>query len=193
MSGSFIFIAEKRMQKMTEEDIHNMIQSWENISLLTQYIADNPQHIGSILKKAMDDSNAENWRAAWMIDKIHEKYPEQIKPYLPAITQFVLATQNHSKKRHFLKLVSLHPIPEKDEALLLNYCIDIFTNSAETIAVRVHAMQVLYGIALQEPDFAGELIELIEHELEYHNSAGLTSRARKLLPKLYKIKRQDNY
>ena len=176
---------------MTEDDIHSMIQSWENIPLLIQYITANPQYTDSILKKSMDDSMPENWRAAWMIDKIHEKSPELITPHLQAITQFVLNTKNHGKKRHFLKLVSLHPIPEENEALLLNYCLDVFTNSTETIAVRVHAMQVLYNIAFQEPDFASELIELIKHELEHHNSAGLASRARKLLPKLYKIKKQD--
>ena len=79
----------------------------------------------------------------------------------------------------------------RSEVLLLNYCLDVFINSSETIAVKVHAMQVLFEIALQEPGFASELTELIENELEYHYSAGLASRARKLLPKLYKIKKQD--
>ncbi len=176
---------------MTEDDIYSMIQSWENISLLVQFISDHPEHFKSILKKAMDDSLAENWRAAWITDKIHEKKPEIVIPYLHEITQFVLTTNNHGKKRHFLKLISLHPIAEENEALLLNYCLDVFISSSETIAVRVHAMQVLFEIALQEPGFAGELIELIENELEYHYSAGLTSRARKLLPKLYEIKKQD--
>jgi hypothetical protein len=142
-----------------------------------------------ILRKAMDDSNEDNWRAAWMIDKIHEQHPALITPFLPTITQFVIKTTKHGKKRHFLKLISLYPIAPENEALLLNFCFDVFTSSSETIAVKVHAMQILYTIALQEPEFAGELIEQIEHELEFHNSAGLSSRARKLLPHLYKIKK----
>jgi hypothetical protein len=68
--------------------------------------------------------------------------------------------------------------------LLLIFCIAVFTNSAEPIAIRVHAMQTLFNIAGKEPDFAGELTELIEHELEFHGSAGLVSRGRKLLKKL---------
>ena len=177
---------------MTGDDIHSMIQSWENIPLLIQYIFENPNDFGFILSKALDDSSPENWRAAWMIDKIHEQHPLIVMPYLPLITQFLYETKNHAKKRHFLKLVSFYPIPEENEAFLLNYCLDVFTNSAETIAVRVHAMQVLYTIAVQEPGFAGELTELIEHELEFHPSPGLVARARKILPKLYQIKKQDN-
>jgi len=122
-----------------------------------------------------------------MVDKIHEKHPELVVAYLPEMTAFLLKTQNSSKKRHLLKLISLHDIPEEKMALMLNYCIDAFTNAAEPIAVRVHAMQILFNIAQKEPDFAGELIELIEHEIEYHFSAGLESRGWKLLVKLHQM------
>ena len=73
-------------------------------------------------------------------------------------------------------------------AVLLNFCLEVFTNAAEPVAVRVHAMQILYNIAQKEPDFSGELIELIENEMEYHGSAGLASRGKKLLKKLIKNK-----
>jgi hypothetical protein len=49
-------------------------------------------------------------------------------------------------------------------------------------------MQILFNIAQKEPDFSGELIELIEHEMEYHGSAGIASRGGKLLKKLYAVK-----
>jgi len=55
-----------------------MIQSWENIALLVRYIADYPEYIGFIMTKALDDSQPENWRAMWMIDKINEKNPLKI-------------------------------------------------------------------------------------------------------------------
>lgn len=169
---------------MTENDVQTLIQSWENLAILVRYIADYPQHLEIIMSKALDDSRPENWRAAWMVDKIHDRYPELVLPYFPAITQFLLTTQNSGKKRHFLKLLSLHPVSEENMALLLNYCINVFSNAGEPIAVRVHAMQTLFNIAQQEPDFSGELIELIEHEMEYHASAGLASRGKKLLKKL---------
>ena len=173
---------------MTENEVQTLIQSWENLAILVRYIADYPDYLDIIVTKALDDSRPENWRAAWMVDKIHEKHPEMVLPYFPALTDFLLTTKNAGKKRHLLKLISLHEIPDEKMAVLLNYCIDVFSNAAEPVAVRVHAMQILYNIAQKEPDFSGELIELIENEIEFHGSAGILSRGRKLLKKLYKLK-----
>lgn len=172
---------------MTENDVQTLIQSWENLALMVRYIADYPEYLDVIINKALDDSQPENWRPMWMIDKIHEKHPEQVLPYLPVLTEFLPKTTNSGKKRHLLKLISLHDIPEEKIAFLLNYCIEVFTDAKEPVAVRVHAMQVLFNIAQKEADFAGELILLIEHEIEYHGSAGITARGRKLLRKLAEI------
>jgi len=173
---------------MNENEVRALILSWENLAILVRYIADYPEHLDIIMNKALDDSQPENWRAVWMVDKIHERYPELVIPYLPAMTSFLMTTQNASKKRHLLKLISLNEIQEEDIAALLNFCIDEFTNAAEPVAVRVHAMQILFNIAQKEPDFSGELIELIEHEMDYHGSAGIASRGGKLLKKLYAAK-----
>jgi hypothetical protein len=173
---------------MNENEVQALILSWENLAILVRYIADYPEHLDIIMNKALDDSQPENWRAVWMVDKIHERHPELVIPYLPAMTSFLMTTQNASKKRHLLKLISLNEIQEEDIAALLNFCIDEFTNAAEPVAVRVHAMQILFNIAQKEPDFSGELIELIEHEMDYHGSAGIASRGGKLLKKLYAAK-----
>ncbi len=170
---------------MTEDDVRILIQSWENLALLVRYIADYPEHLDVIVSKAMDDSRPENWRAMWMVDKIHERHPKLVFPYLQALTGFLFTTQNPGKKRHLLKLISLNDVQEENMALLLNFCAKVFMNAAEPVAVRVHAMQILFNIAQKEPDFAGELIDLIEHEMEYHGSAGIASRGKKLLAKLY--------
>ncbi len=169
---------------MTETEVRTMIQSRENLALLVRYISDFPEQLEIIMAKALDDSQPENWRAIWMVDKIHEKHPELVAKYLPAMTSFLLMTQNSSKKRHLLKLISLYDIPDVSMAKLLNYCIDIFTNATVPVAVRVYAMQILYNIAEKEPDFSRELIELIEHEMEFHGSPGIASRGRKLIQKL---------
>ncbi|HAQ21516.1 MAG TPA: hypothetical protein DCR40_20145 [Prolixibacteraceae bacterium] len=169
---------------MTENEIRTLIQSWENLALMVRYIADYPEYLDLIMSKALDDSQPENWRAMWMVDKIHEKHPELVIPYFPVLTEFLLRTQNNSKKRHLLKLISEHDIPEETMAVLLNYCIPVFMNASLPVAVRVHAMQILFNIAQKEPDFSGELIELIEQEIEFHGTAGIASRGRKLIHRL---------
>jgi len=173
-----------QMKVLTKNELSAMIQSWDNLALVLGNISNHPEYLQALMKLALDDSDHRNWRAAWMVDKINEKHPELVTPYLTAMTDFVLITKNASKKRHLLKLISLHSIPEDKMAILLNYCIDVFTSASEPVAVRVHAMQILFNIAIKEPDFAGELTDLIEHEIEFHGSAGITSRGRRLLKRL---------
>jgi len=172
---------------MTENEVQILIRSWENLAILVRYISDYPEYLNLIMDKVLDDRKPENWRAAWMVDKIHDRHPDLVLPYLPVMTEFVLTTKSAGKKRHLLKLISLHDIPEEKMALLFNFCFEVFTNSTEPVAVRVHAMQILFNIAQKEPDFTGELINLIENEIELHGSAGIASRGRKLLLKLYQM------
>jgi hypothetical protein len=136
------------------------------------------------LKIAMDDIQPKNWRAMYLVDLIHDQNPELVLPYFSKMTEFLLSTKNSSKKRHLLKLVSSHDVPDEDLVLLLEFCIREFTNAAEPVAVRVYAMQILFHIALKEPGFANELIDLIENEIEYHGSPGIASRGWKLINKL---------
>ncbi len=169
---------------MTRTQLQEIIQSWENMPHVIAHSWEHPETLDILLSIAMDDSQAINWRAMYLFELIHNQYPELVIPYLPAMSDFLLTTKNSSKKRHLLKLISLHEIPEENMAMLLNFCIREFTNAAEPVAVRVHAMQILFNIAQREPEFAGELIDLIENEIEFHGSAGISSRGLKLLKRL---------
>ena len=90
------------------------------------------------------------------------------------------------KKRHFLKLISLNKIDEKHYLFLMDYCLDAFTSGKEPVAVRVHAMQILFNLSENEPDFKPELLAIIQHEMELHPSAGIHSRGKKLAKKSHR-------
>lgn len=98
----------------------------------------------------------------------------------PAIQEI----RNHAEQRHFLKLISLNEIDKKYQSFLMDYCFNAFTSGNEPVAIRVHAMQVLFNISESEPDFKPELLAIIEHEIEVHPSAGISSRGNKLAKKL---------
>jgi hypothetical protein len=170
--------------EMTKQELQGIIQSWENMPLVITHSWEHPETMDLLLSIAFDDSQAINWRAMYLFELIHNQYPELVVPYLPAMSDFLFTTKNASKKRHLLKLISLHDLPEENMAFLLNFCIEEFTNATQPVAVRVHAMQILFNIAQKEPEFANELIDLIENEIEYHGSAGISSRGLKLLKKL---------
>ncbi|MCW0484174.1 hypothetical protein [Gaoshiqia sediminis] len=169
---------------METEDIIDVIRRWENLDLFKQHLIHHPDQLQLLFRVAFDDSNPVYWRAAYLIDQLSEQNPALIRPYVPQLVKALSATSNTSKLRHYLKVVSQYPISEDSIDFLFGFCLDVFTKPSYPVAVRVHAMKILYHIAEMEPGLKPELIQIIEYELTLHPTAGLKSRGRHLLAKL---------
>jgi len=173
---------------MKRADFYALLDTWVNIQLLVDYLIEYPDQIGDLADIGLNDPRKESWRAIWIMDRIHEKAPELVQPYIPRFIEALPAISNESKLRHLLKLVSLNPLPNNKLGTLWDYGLTVFTDASRPIAIRVHAMQLLFEIAESIPDLKPELIQLIEHEIEFHGSAGIRSRGTKLLKKLSQAK-----
>lgn len=170
---------------MTTEELTGLLDSWENLELIANGSISSPEHIPVLMGIALYSNDPKSWRAAWVADKINDIQPRLIEPYIPDIINRLSAETSSSKKRHFLKLISLHRVPHEQCSFLLEYCLQCFTSSSEPIAVRVFAMQVLYNISETEPGLKPELLTTIQHEIELHASAGIKARGRKLAQQLH--------
>lgn len=171
---------------MTEQSLRELLNSWENLPLTIQYLSDHPEYMKMLVNLSMDDSVAYGWRFCWMMNKIHDKNPNIFFPYLLLLIDNLQNTNDRSKIRELLRLIASFSIPENKISLMLDYCMQKFTSGSEPVAIRVHAMQILYNISEQEPDLKHELAELIAQEIEFHPSAGIQSRGSKLIRKLKK-------
>lgn len=171
---------------MDKEELQSLIDFWENIEVTVNEIVKNPAYYSLLMEIALYSTNPKSWRAAYMVDQIHEKHPELILPFIGKIAEQLKVEKSNSKKRHFLKQISLNVIPEKYRGFLVNYCLAVFTSDNEDIAVRIHAMQILFNISETEPELKPEILAVIESEMEFHHTAGLLSRGRKLAQKLRK-------
>lgn len=171
---------------MKKEDVIEMIASWENLDLFSRHMTDHPADLDLLMQVALDESKQEFWRAAWVADKINTTHPELIRPYLPSLFKALKATGNYSKMRHFLKIVSFHQIPVRQRSFLFDYCLNIFSDQSIPIAVRAHALQILYNIAQDEPGLKPELIQILEYELSFQESAGIRAKAKNILMLLYR-------
>lgn len=170
---------------MTENEIYDLLESWENIDFLTANSCQDPKTFEHLMSIALFHPKQKSWRAAYLADKVNDKAPKMLLPYLPSIIKRLKTEVNASKKRHWLKLISVHSIDTEHFGFLFDYCISVFTSAKEAIAVRVHAMQILYNISEKEPELKAEVLGIIEHELEYHSTPGIRSRGRKLAQKLH--------
>jgi hypothetical protein len=171
---------------MNKDEFQELLASGENIAIIVDFLLNRPDQIEHLMDIALNVPAKGSWRAVWVADRIHERKPELIKPYINRMVDALETINNESKLRHLLKLISLNDIPLEKLSFLLDYCIREFTNAERPVAVRVHAMQVLFEISELEPDFKPELVQVIEHEMEYHGSAGISSRGTSLLKKLSK-------
>jgi hypothetical protein len=172
---------------MTKNELQEIVESWENLPVVIASMLEKPELLGILFEIAIDDTRPKNWRAMYLIDQIHDIRPEIVVPFFPEMRKFLFQTSNQSKKRHILRMFSVHEAPDEELGSLLELCIHDLTNAAAPIAVRANAMQILYNIAVKEPDFAGELIEIIAHEIEYHGSAGISTRGTKIIAKLRQL------
>jgi len=184
---SIVIFVESRLQKiqMTEKQILELLAAWENIPLLTKELAAKPADFDVLVKTALYSADAKSWRAAYIVDLIHDNHPELLLPYLNEMILQLKEEKNNGKKRHFLKLISQNKPGEEHHGFLFDYCLNAFTSAKEAIAVRVNAMQILYNITETEPGLKPEILAIIEHEMEYHATAGILSRGRKLAAKLH--------
>ncbi len=159
--------------------------SWvDHVDKIADSIIQQPNLVNDLWELiAREDEMA--WRAAWTMEKINDKRPEMIHPFLNELIIRVEKTNKNGLKRHFLKMISLQPLPEDLTGSFVDFCFKILLSSEEPIAVRAHAMQVLYNVCQMIPDLKNELIQSIE-SIQTDASAGIISKSKKLLKQLKK-------
>jgi len=171
---------------MTKAELINFLENWENMSLLFNDRELARQHFPLLMEMALEGDKRYHWRASWAADKINEMIPGIAAPWIPELVEVLPRLTHSGKKRQFLKLISLYPMPEETESFLFEYCLDKMTSEGEDISIRVYSMQILYNISEKEPGLKAELLELIDREMEFHPTPGILTRGRKLAGRLRK-------
>ncbi len=171
---------------MDKQELKEMIDSWLDTEWLQQEIIHKPELYQLLVDLAFYSNEKNSWRAAYILDKITDSRPDLLVPYLKPMIEQLKVESNSSKKRHFLKLISQNEIPKAYIGFMFDYCLQTISSGKEPPAVRVHAMQNLFNIAQEYPELRGEILSVIEHEMEYHSTAGIKARGKKLVNKLRK-------
>ncbi len=87
--------------------------------------------------------------------------------------------------RSLLRLMCRYEIPEEEQGLLIDLCFGYMVSELYPVAVKVHAMQIIYQHTLLYPELKEELQTVIEDQME-NNSVGFSSRGRRILSQLEK-------
>jgi len=123
-------------------------------------------------------------RAAWAIDILSESRDILNENHYSKMVQMLHSFHHDGLKRHTLRMLSRAPLPTGDQmGMLLSVCFDWLTKQTESVAVKVHCMEILYRISQGEPDLKQELADTIEWRME-EELPGFRNKGNKLLAKL---------
>jgi len=154
---------------------------------ITNYVGSDQKKYDHLIKLFLADEYRVTQRAAWVVSHCAEKYPFLINKHLEPIVKNLQGPIHVAVKRNTLKLLQDIDLPLNLQGIAATVCFDFLLDPKEPIAIKVFSMQVVYNICEKEPDLADEL-KLVLEDLLPNASAGIRSRATKVLKKLQKLK-----
>jgi hypothetical protein len=151
---------------------------------IVKYVGNDPGKFADLVNVFLKGPYRVTQRIAWPLSYCVEENTALIHPHLTKILKFAQrADADVSVKRNVARLLQFIDIPQKYQGTVADMCFKFFSDTKETIAVRVFSMTVLVNLAKKIPELKNELIPLIEDQLPY-SSAAFVSRGRKALKQL---------
>lgn len=154
--------------------------------LLAGEVIKSPTHFKALLQLALHEKDPLAWRASWILDASDERRPGMCRGHIPEIVQALPALESKGSLRSLLRMLTRYEIPEKDQGLLIDLCFSYLVSEQYPVAVKAHAMLIIYNHVLLYPELKDEFIAVIEDQAE-NNSVGFKTRGRNLIKQLEKL------
>lgn len=125
-------------------------------------------------------------KAAWAITHCHDKKLGFFSNYCDEWALVVSQnTYSDSLKRSILRTLQFVAIPEKNQATIIDACLELVINKKSAVAVKAFALGILENMVKLYPELKNELISAIELILPTASS-GLKNRGQHILKRLSK-------
>ncbi len=165
--------------------------SRRNIDFVVEIVQNNPQLFDELFEMVIQNTEPLSRGAIWALDHCAEKEPKLMLPKIQELIEAFPAFKHDGLKRHSLRILRNYEIPEEKIITMIDLCFGLLHSPKESIAVKVHAMDILYRLSEKEPGLKPELAAAIEFQL-HEASAGLKNHSEKLLKKIYKEEDRDS-
>lgn len=154
--------------------------------LLISEVVKSDVHFKTLLQLALHEKDPLSWRASWILDGADEKKPGMARKFVSRIVLALPEMESKGSLRSLLRLLTRYDIPEDEQGLLIDLCFSYLVSELYPVAVKAHAMQIIYQHVLIYPELKGELIAVIEDQME-NNSVGFKSRGHNLIKQMEKL------
>ena len=146
-------------------------------------VQSSPEKFKSLLDIALVEKDPLAWRAAWVLDGSDEKSPGLARDYISTVVCKLPEIKSNGSIRSLLRMLCRYDIREDDQGILIDLCFKYLVSEFYPVAVKVHAMQIVYQHVLIYPELKEELVTVIQDQ-EGNNSLGFRSRGRRIIKKL---------
>ncbi len=119
-------------------------------------------------------------RAAWIVGRVGELYPEAILPYADKMIENLRRPIHDAVIRNTMRVFSKMEIPEACEGNLYVLAFSYLLDPRQPVAIRVFSMTVAAQIALRHGTLIPELSEVVKMILP-QGSPGIKSRGRNIV------------
>ncbi|MBN1414003.1 MAG: hypothetical protein JW973_02790 [Bacteroidales bacterium] len=150
-------------------------------------VLEEPERISALTDVILADEDPFASRAARVFSICADKFPEIFEMQQNTLIPYLHDINSEGVIRNILKIVADYPVKltKRNKGILLGLCFDWLEDLTKPVAIRVHAMQILYNTSLYETGIRDELISILEENYA-DGSMGFRSRTNKILKKLYK-------
>ena len=154
--------------------------------LLIAEVIKSDAHFSSLLELALHETDPLAWRAAWVLDGSDEKKPGLAGKHLSNIIRALPGMGSTGTLRSLLRLLVRYDIPEKHQGMLIDLCFSYLVSELYPVAVKAHAMQIIYQHVLIYPELKHELITVLRDQVQ-NNSVGFRARGNRLIKQMEKL------
>ncbi len=154
-----------------------------NTDLIAKAIGNDPIELKKIIDIIYNENAPLPQRASWILSAVNEKHPKLLEPYIPLFIGRIQKIKIDGIKRNMIGVLATHDIPKKLRGKLVDICFEFILSSTETVAVKVHAMQVIANLCKQHPELISELKAAIEDQLP-KTTAAFHARAKMIFKEL---------
>lgn len=137
----------------------------------------------TLLELTLYEKDPLAWRAAWILDGSDEQHPGLASGSITPIIQRLSELESNGALRSLLRLLCRYEIPEDDQGMLVDLCFNYMVSELYPVAVKVHAMQIIYNHTLIYPELKDELVTVIEDQVD-NNTVGFKSRGMRIIRQL---------
>lgn len=137
----------------------------------------------TLLELTLHEKDPLAWRAAWILDGSDEQHPGLASGSVSTIIRRLPQLESKGALRSLLRLLCRYDIAEDDQGMLVDLCFSYMVSELYPVAVKVHAMQIIYMHTLIYPELKDELVTVIEDQVA-NNSVGFKSRGMRIIRQL---------